>query len=162
MSKKEKVYVSGNVVLKGTFSRLRDPVDKKANRSRGPGQIGQSKPSATVRLGNIGVNELARRIALAVRVLETGKAPAKGEDANLAKLKLAHTELKEVSELLELTNAAFLEQSKTLEDLKKDVNLLDSPTESLEDQLKEAASAGADPVEPVVPEGDSGNTPGKE
>jgi dsDNA-specific endonuclease/ATPase MutS2 len=125
MSKKEKSYVTGSVTIKGTFSQLRDPVDKKVVRSRGPGQLGQSKPSATVRLGRIGTDELARRLALATRVLETGKGPAKGEDANLAKLKEVQAELKESTKELELllekhelTLGAFQEQTKTLEDLK--------------------------------------------
>ena len=173
MSKKEKSFVTGSVTIKGTFSQLRDPVDKKAVRSRGPGQIGQSKPSATVRLGRIGTNELTKRLAMAARVLETGKGPAKGEDANLAKLQEARRELKELYDKYDLTTEAFQEQTTILEKLKAErEDILKSAfnensgevksseeevksdeggsNTSLEEKLKEAADPveASDPVEP--------------
>ncbi len=148
MAKKEKTHLTGSLTIHGTFSQLREPVDKAKVRSRGPGQIGQSKPSATVRLGRIGVDELKKRFDLAVRVLETGKGPAKGEDANLAELQEVRAELKEVwAELQELTNKheltieAFQEQTKTLEATKQEL---------FPEQSKSAAhEPNADPVEEV-------------
>ena len=166
MSKKEKSFVTGSVIIKGTFSQLRDPVDKKEVRSRGPGQIGQSKPSATVRLGRIGMNELTRRLAMAVRVLETGKGPAKGEDANLAKLKEVQEELQgmrkelhgtkhelqELTDKHELTIGAFQEQTKTLEATKQELFQEQTKTSEAhepEEEVKDSEEVKSEVEEPT-------------
>ena len=186
MSKKEKSFVTGSVIIKGTFSQLRDPVDKKEVRSRGPGQIGQSKPSATVRLGRIGMNELTRRLAMAVRVLETGKGPAKGEDANLAKLKEVQEELQgtkhelqELTDKHELTIGAFQEQTKTLEATKQELFQEQTKTSEAhepEEEVKDSEEVKSEVEEPTssleeklkaadpaleVPDGDKKEVPKK-
>ena len=152
---KDRTFLTGKVTLAGTFSQLRVPIDKKKVRSRGPRQKGQSKPSATVRLGNIGVGELKKRWDLAVQVLETGKGP-KADDSKL----------KQCQAGLKLAGEAFLEQTKTLEDLQVKADQAEadaeegSPTGSLEEKLKEAVApepqGDPTPEGPGSPDGDQG------
>lgn len=112
----KKVYLSGKVEVKTTFSRVADPVDKAKVRARGPNLIGQLKDFATIRLGKIEREDLTKRVEAAKKILETGKVPAaaKGgspvtKDATLAKAKGDLTKAKKKIEVLE----------KELEELKK-------------------------------------------
>jgi len=73
----KKVFLTGKVELKTTFSQLSEPVDKKKVRSRGPNQIGQLKTTSVVLMGKVPKEEVVRRLAIAKKVLETGNVPTK-------------------------------------------------------------------------------------
>ena len=74
---KDKVYLSGKVVISSTFSQIAEPVDKSKVRSRGPKHLGQAKETKVVRLGKVDQEALGDRLLNAEKLLQTGKVPAK-------------------------------------------------------------------------------------
>lgn len=104
----KKVFVTGKVELKSTFSQLAEPVNKSEVRSRGPNNLGQLKSMKTVHLGKIEQEDLNKRWDGALKILETGKvpeavksAPGKVVDATVAQLKGQLTKAKKKIETLE-------------------------------------------------------------
>ena len=104
----KKVFVTGKVELKSTFSQLAEPVDKSKVRSRGPNNLGQLKSGKIIRLGKVEQEDLNKRLDAAVRILETGKvpksvkaAPQKVTDATLSNVKGQLTKAKKKIEVLE-------------------------------------------------------------
>jgi hypothetical protein len=163
IEKKKKAYLTGHVVVKATLSQLRDPAVAK-DHVRGPRHIGQLKHSDTIRIGRLSQEEISRRLKMARVVLETGKGPKvekggapktqddteKGREAAEKKLAVVTEELVEVKEKLTLTNQAFQEQTKTLEDLKSKVNLPDPEPETTDPgpPVEEPKSEGEWPEKP--------------
>lgn len=118
-----KVFVTGKVILKSTFSQLADKVDKVKVRSRGPNHIGQLRSEKVVRLGKIEPDVLNKRLSIAQSVLETGKvpksvkaAPAKVTDATLAKAK---GDLTKANKKLEAERKKVAELEKEVKELKE-------------------------------------------
>jgi predicted Zn-dependent protease len=148
--KKVKRYLTGKVEIKATFAQRRDPEEAK-QKVRGPRQIGQAKSTKVVHIGKVDHQDLTERLALAEKVLVTGKAPKAATSAEKERIVALLADNKELQELM-------AKDAKEIAELKGEI---DEAAETLEDALK-AIKSGTLEVEKLQAQVDELSGPNEE